>query len=89
MAQVHTPPTIHNIELDLAQDMLFIEFEPIDFGTYYMDVDDDRDVIRRYSFEDDRFVGISMMNAEYRLGSDNPSPAAIRQLAENLVARYG
>ena len=69
--------------------MLFIEFEPITFATMYEDVDGDRDVMRRYTFDGERLVGISMLNAEYRLGSENPSPMAIRQLAEQLVTQYG
>ena len=44
--------------------------------------------MRRFRVDDDRLVGISVYLASLVFGSDNPTPAAIRQLAEDLVARY-
>ena len=69
--------------------MLFIEFEPIAETTYYTEVDDDSYILRRYTCEGDRFVGISVQFPARQLGTENPKPAAIRKLAEELVARYG
>ena len=89
MARASVRQRIHSFDLDVVQDMLFIEFEPIAVETYYTDVNDDRDVMRRFTDAADRFVGISMVNAVYRLGSEKPRPEAIRQFAEQLVARYG
>ena len=68
--------------------MLFIEFEPIAEYTYYTEVEDDPYIMRRYTRDGDRLVGISVQFPTRQLGTVEPSPAAIRHLAEELVARY-
>ena len=88
MAQVSVRPTIHRAEYDAAQDMLFIEFEPIDAETIYEDIEGARFSMRRYRVDDDRFVGFSVYCASIVFGTEAPTPAAIRKLAEELVARY-
>ena len=88
MAQVGVRPSIHRAEYDAVQDTLFIEFEPITVETSYEDVDGARFVMRRFTVDDDRLVGISVYLASLVFGTEEPGPAAIRQLAEELVARY-
>ena len=89
MVQVSVADRIHSVDFDAAQDMLFILFEPLGEGGIYRAVPEDRHVMRRYRLEDDRLFGISLLFASRRLGSENPSPKAIRQLAEQLVTQYG
>ncbi len=83
-----TKPDIHSCEYDPVQLMLFIEFEPIAEYTYYTEVDDDRYIMRRYTCDGDRLVGISVQFPTCYLGTEEPTPAALRQLATDLVARY-
>ena len=89
MVQVSVADRIHSVDFDAAQDMLFILFEPLGEGGIYRTVPEDRHVMRRYRLDDDRLFGISLLFASRRLGSENPSPEAIRQLAEQLVTQYG
>ena len=79
---------IRECHYDAAQDMLFVLFEPLGEGGIYRTVPEDRHVMRRYRLEDDRLFGISLLFASRRLGGENPRPEAIRQLAEQLVAKY-
>ena len=88
MAQTSVRPIIHRAEYDAVQDMLFVEFEPITAETIYEDIEGARFVMRRLTVADDRLVGISVYLASLVFGTEDPSPAAIRQLAEDLVARY-
>ena len=88
MAQISAQQRIQSVEYDPVQLMLFIEFEPIAETTYYIEVDDDPYILRRCTCDGDRFVGISVQFPTRQLGTEEPSPAAIRQLAEELVARY-
>ena len=89
MAQVSVCPSIHRAEYDAVQDMLFIEFEPITAETIYEDVEGARFVMRRFTVADERQVGISVYLASHVFGTEEPTAAAIRQLAEELVGRYG
>ncbi|MCY3934849.1 MAG: hypothetical protein OXG09_02485 [Chloroflexi bacterium] len=83
-----TTNEIQECHYDPAQDMLFVLFEPLGDGGSYRAVSEDRHVMRRYRLADDRLFGISLLFASRRLGTENPSPQAVRQLAEQLVARY-
>lgn len=89
MQPAATSNKILECHYDPAQDMLFVLFEPLGEGGVYRTVPEDRHVMRRYRLADDRFFGISLLFASRRLGSENPSPEAIRQLAGQLVVKYG
>lgn len=88
MQPAATTNEIRECHYDPAQDMLFVLFEPLSEGGSYRAVPEDRHVMRRYRLEDDRLFGISLLFASRRLGSENPSPRDIRQLAEQLVVKY-
>ena len=89
MQPAATVNEIQECHYDRAQDMLFVLFEPLAEGGIYRAVPEDHHVLRRYRLEDDRLFGISLLFASRRLGSENPDPATIRRLAEQLVDRYG
>lgn len=83
-----TKPDIHSCEYDEAQDMLFILFAPLQGHDYYETTAADPDLLLRYTDKGARFIGLSLHNPLRRLKGASPSPAAIRHLAEELVARY-
>ena len=88
MTSTTVRPDIHSCEYDEAQDMLFILFAPLQGHDYYQETVD-RDLLLRYTEKGARLIGLSLHNPLPRLNGVPPTPAAIRQLAEELVARYG
>lgn len=89
MQQLVTENETITYDYDSLQDMLYILFEPVTGSTFYEDVPEIPGVMRRYSMDDERLVGISVHDVENRLPSDTPQPEAIRQLARSLVEQLG
>ena len=88
MTELPTKPDVHSCEYDEAQDMLFILFAPLQGHDYYETTEADPDLLLRFTDKGARLIGLSLHNPLRRLKSAPPTPAAIRQLAEKLVARY-
>jgi hypothetical protein len=69
---------------DDVMDMLFILFEPVEGFTYYDENTGLRGVMIRYDAQD-RVVGISAHYIPERLGTENPTDDALRQLVLDLI----
>ena len=88
MTSTTVKPDIHSCEYDEAQDMLFILFAPLQGHDYYEASAADPDLLLRYTDKGARLIGLSLHHPLRRLKGAPPTPAAIRQLATDLVARY-
>ena len=88
MTSTTVKPDIHSCEYDEAQDMLFVLFAPIQGHDYYETTAADPDLLLRYTDKGARLIGLSLHNPLPRLNGAPATAAAIRQLAEELVARY-
>ena len=95
--------TVHEFHYAPAQDMLYILLEPFRGYSFYEDVPEDPGVMRRYHLDNERLIGITVMDACERLFGDLPEgeraerlrrylPAPkdedFRELVEELVIQY-
>ena len=88
MTAIPTKPDIHSCEYDEAQDMLFVLFAPLQGHDYY-ETTADPDLLLRYTEKGARLIGLSLHNPLPRLNGAPATPVALRQLAEELVGRWG
>jgi hypothetical protein len=72
-------------DYDSYQDMLYILFEPITGATFYEDVPNMPGVMRRFTLDDERLVGITVHAVQDRLAANHSQDKALRQLTQTLV----
>ena len=61
-----------------SQDMLFVEFAPLQGHDYYETTETDPDLLLRYIDKGARLIGLSLHNPMPRLNGASPTVAAIR-----------